>query len=155
MISTREAMERARASGLKVRMSLFFNDRGLEWFSAGVMLVWGLTLIAPGQTLDGPQYAAFGRFGITEAMWAYVFGTVGAVRLVALYINGNWPKTPHVRMLGSLFGALSWAQVAWLLTESTYVATGVWNTGSGVYALFAIVDLLGIARAGFDARYHR
>lgn len=155
MIPAREAMERARRGGTAARLLLVFNDRGLEWFSAFVMLGWGLTLITPGDTLAGPQYAAFGRFGMTEDAWAAVFGAVGLARLVALYINGQWPKSPHIRMAGSFFGAISWAQVAYLLTVSTYLSTGIANTGTAVYSLLALADLVGIARAAFDARYYR
>lgn len=154
MIPTREAMERARKAGLGARFLLIFNDRGLEWFSALVMLSWGITLALPGDTLSGAQYSAFSRFGMTEEAWAGVFSSVGLARLVALYINGQWPKSPHIRMLGSLFGAISWAQVAYLLTLSTYVATGIAATGTAVYSLMALADLVGIARAAFDARYY-
>jgi hypothetical protein len=147
-------MERARKAGLANRFLLIFNDRGLEWFSALVMLAWGITLALPGDTLAGPQYAAFGRFGMTEESWAWVFGVVGSARIAALYINGAWPRSPHVRMIGSTFGAISWAQVAYLLTLSTYFATGIAATGTAVYSLLALADLFGIARAAFDARYH-
>lgn len=154
MITTREAMERARRAGAASRFLLIFNDRGLEWFSAFVMLSWGVTLALPGDTLSGPSYAAFGRFGMTEEAWAGVFSAVGLARLVALYINGHWPKSPHIRMLGSLFGAISWGQVAYLLTLSTYFTTGIAATGTAVYSLLALADLFGIARAAFDARYY-
>lgn len=155
MQQTREAIEKARKLGLANRFALVLNDRGLEWFSALVMLSWGITLALPGDTLAGPQYAAFARYGITEPIWAGAFCGVGLARLVALYINGNWPRSPHIRMIGSLFGAMSWAQVAYLLTMGTYVETGVPATGTGVYGLLAMADLFGIARAAFDARYNR
>lgn len=155
MIRTREALERARQQGFLTRVLLFLNDRALEWFSALVMLGWGVTLILPGDTLAGPQYSAFSRFGFTEEFWAWAFSTVGIARLVALYINGKWPKSPHIRMMGSLFGAVSWAQVSYLLTQSSWMVTGVPTTGTVVYGLLALADLLGIARAAFDARYYR
>jgi hypothetical protein len=141
---------------LKTRLRAHVNDRALEWFSASIMLAWSLVLALPGQTLAGPSFAAFNRFDwMTEALWAWVFGVVGAARIVALYINGRWPKTPHIRMAGSLFGALSWAQVAWLITEGTYNATGVASTGTAVYTLLALADIFSIYRARFDARYYR
>ncbi len=151
---TREALERARQSGPLTRLMLFLNDRALEWFSAFVMLGWGVTLLFPGDTLAGAQYAAFARFGMTEEFWSWAFSIVGIARLVALYINGRWPKSPHIRMAGSLFGALSWAQVSYLLFVSSWAATGVPTTGPVVYGLLAMADLLGIARAAFDARYY-
>lgn len=155
MIETRLQIERARKGGLFTRFLLIFNDRGLEWFSALVMVGWGITLAMPGDTLAGPQYAGFLRFGFTEDLWAWAFGVVGIARIVALYINGQWPRSPLIRMVGSVFGAVSWAQVAYLVTLGTYVQTGVAATGTAIYSLLAIADLLGIARAAFDARYHR
>jgi hypothetical protein len=154
MIPTREAIERVRKTAPLARFLLIFNDRGLEWFSAFVMTGWGLVLLAPGSTLSGPQYKSFDRFGMTEDAWAGVFLAIGLARLVALYINGNWPRSPHIRMLGSLFGAISWMQVGYLLA-STYPETGILNTGVAVYLPLAIADFIGIARASFDARYHR
>lgn len=155
MIPSRNAIERARQAGVLTRFLLIFNDRGLEWFSAFVMLGWGVTLGLPGETLAGPSFAAFGRFGITEEVWAGVFSAVGLARVVALYINGQWPRSPHIRMVGSLFGAISWSQVAYLITVSTYGTTGTPATGTAVYTLLALADLIGIARAAFDARYYR
>lgn len=131
------------------------QDRALEWFSASVMVVWALVLVAPGDTLSGPQFSAFARHGMTEIGWALAFGAIGAARFAALFINGRWPRTPYVRMAGSLFGAVSWAQVAWLLMEGTYLRNGVLNTGTGMYALLALAELVSIFRAAFDARYYR
>ena len=155
MKATREAIEEARKRGVITRMLLHLNDRSLEWFSASVMLIWGITLLLPGETLSGPQYAAFNRFGLTEVFWSWAFGCIGMARLVALYINGRWPRSPLIRMAGAIFGAVSWMQVSYLLTASTYMVTGVPNTGMGVYAALAIADLIGVYRAAFDARYYR
>jgi hypothetical protein len=92
---------------------------------------------------------------MTEEFWACMFGVIGGARLVALYINGRWPKTPRIRKIGAFFGLVSWAQVAWLITEGTAVKTGVLSTGTGMYALLALADLVSIFRAAFDARYYR
>lgn len=154
MMRTREALELDRRGGLLTRLLLFFNDRGLEWFSGLAMLGWGVTLFMPGDTLAGPQYQGFARFGLTEEFWAFAFTIIGCTRLVALWINGQWPRSPHIRMCGSIFGAVSWAQVAYLLTVSTYGVTGVAATGTVIYSLLAFFDILGVARAAFDARYY-
>lgn len=131
------------------------RDRGLEWLSATIMLMWGFVLMAPGDTLAGPQYVAFLRFGATEEFWAFSFTAVGATRLAALYINGRWPRTPLIRMGGSLFGAISWGQVTWLLFESSVLQGQPWNTGVAAYGPMALAELLSIYRAAIDARYYR
>ena len=130
------------------------NDRALEWFSACVMLAWGAVLAFPGDTLSGASFMAFRQLHMTEYLWAWLFGAIGAARLAALYVNGRWPRTPHIRMVGALFGALSWAQVAWLIAEGTFFQTGVASTGMAVYGLLAAADLFSVYRAAFDARYY-
>lgn len=147
-------MTRPRPS-LDDKMHAAIHDRALEWFSGIVMLMWGFVLMAPGDTLAGPQYAAFLRFGATEEFWAFAFTGVGTMRLTALYINGRWPKTPLFRMGCALFGAVSWGQVTWLLLEVSLQTGGALNTGIAVYGPFALAELFSIYRASFDARYYR
>lgn len=118
------------------------------------MLSWGLTLSLPGELLSQPGFIAFHRFGLTETFLATAFASIGASRLVALFINGRWPSTPHIRMAGAIFGALSWGQVAWLLYESAAMNNTQIPTGPAVYALLAAFEVFAINRAAFDARYH-
>jgi hypothetical protein len=129
-------------------------DRTNEWFSSLVMIAWGATLALPGDLLSQPGFVAFRRFGMTEASWAALFAFVGAARLVALYINGRWPRSPHIRMVGALFGAVSWVQVSVLLYEAAGINNTPVTTGCAVYALLAAFELFSINRAAFDARYH-
>lgn len=136
------------------RTRSMFQDRGLEWFSAAVMVAWGVTLALPGNTLDGISFTAFQRHAwMTETFWAAALGLAGGARIAALYVNGRNPRTPYARMAGALFGALSWGQVCWLLTQGTYGQTGIASTGTGVYGLLAVADLFSIFRAAHDARY--
>lgn len=130
------------------------QDRALEWFCASAMLVWAVILGFDGDTLTGKAFAAFSRHGVSEIGWAITFGVVGGARYIALYINGRYPKTPIVRMVGSLFGAVSWAQISWLFTEATYLHDGIMSTGTGIYALLAVAEIISIFRAAFDARYY-
>jgi len=154
------ASERARmfrrGITLDERLHRALQDRGLEWFSAAVMVAWGVTLALPGDTLAGANFSAFQRYPwMTESFWASVFGVIGGMRLCALYINGKNPRTPYARMVGSLFGTVAWLQVSLLITEGTYGVTGIASTGTGVYALLAFADLVSIYRAAHDARYTR
>lgn len=138
-------------------LARFFNshaDRSIEWFSALAMLSWCITLMRPGDTFAAyPLYAEFGRYGLTESRLALAFGAVAVVRLVALFVNGRWPRSPILRMLGSGGGVLLWGQVA-VLQLIGAAANGVPSTGPGIYALLALAEALCIYRAAFDARYH-
>lgn len=129
------------------------KDRSPEWISSLFMLCWGFSLILPGDTLSGPQYAAFNRFGFTETLWSGIFLGVGFSRMTALYVNGRWPRGPLIRIAGSLFGAISWMHVSTLLYDASWGAGNPMNTGVGVYLVLAIFDSVGIVRAGVDVRY--
>jgi hypothetical protein len=131
------------------------DERAIEWYSALVMMSWGATLAMPGDTLSAPAFAAFSRYGVTEDMWAAAFCTAGGARIIALYINGRWPRTPYVRIACSLFASVSWAQIGWLLFEGSYLTTGTFTTGPLTYALLALFDIISVYRAAFDARYNR
>lgn len=130
-------------------------DRSMEWFSASAMLVWCLVLAQPGDTLTlSPSFSEFVRSGLTETRLAAIFGLVGGARIVALIINGRWPRSPLFRMSGAMLGCMIWAQIAWLQYLGS-AASGAISTGVGVYALLALADLANIYRAAFDVRYHR
>lgn len=129
-------------------------DRTNEWFSSLVMIAWAATMGLPGDLLSQPGFVAFHRFGMTESAWSLLFAFVGTARLVALYINGRWPRSPHIRMVGALFGAVSWVQVSILFYEAAGINNTPVTTGCMVYALLAAFELFSINRAAFDARYH-
>ncbi|MES2697370.1 MAG: hypothetical protein V4773_28145 [Verrucomicrobiota bacterium] len=140
---------------LLIWASARLQDRSPEWMSSLFMIVWGVSLMLPGNTLDGPQYAAFKRFGFTEDLWAFVFLGFGVARLTALYVNGRWPRGPLIRIAGSIFGAISWLHVSNLLYDAGWAERGVMNTGTGVYFIVAVFDFLGVLRAAVDVRYKR
>jgi hypothetical protein len=129
-------------------------DRTNEWFSSLVMIAWAATMALPGDLLSQPGFVAFHRFGMTEAIWSFLFAFVGTARSVAFYINGRWPRSPHIRMIGALFGAVSWIPVSVLLYEAAGINNIPITTGCAVYALLAAFELFSINRAAFYARYH-
>lgn len=129
------------------------TDRAIEWFSAGVMVAWGVTLSLPGDTLSQPGFVAFRRFGFSEEFWIFFLTFFGVLRLAALYINGRWPKSPYIRMVCAACGAFVWGQVAYRIYEAAAINNTPVSTGSAVYGLLAAFELFSIYRAAFDARY--
>jgi hypothetical protein len=127
--------------------------RDTEWLSAFVMCAWAFILILPGDALAGPSFSAFHRQGLTEVFWACVFGSVGCVRIAALYINGRNPRTPYARMLSAAFGFVAWGYVGTLVYLGTMDQLGVISPGCGVYGVLALAEIRSIYRAGYDARY--
>lgn len=142
-------------SPMRVRFVRHMQDRSTEWFSSIVMLGWGIVLALPGQTLAAPQFSAFRRFGLTEASWAFIFCFAGITRMIALYINGRWPRTPAIRMFFATFGAISWVHVAALLLRASYDNGVPLSPGPVVYSVLALYELIAVLRASIDDRYYK
>lgn len=123
------------------------SDRGPEWISALIMTGWGIALALPPEVMTGANW--FTRSG-SEASWAVIFGFVGGSRCTALLIASlraaGGVAVPFVRMLGSLFGAIVWGQIAYLV--------GLRHTSpeAVTYTVIAVSDLFSIFRAAYDAR---
>lgn len=118
------------------------------------MLAWGFVLGQPGDTLAAPNFQEFVVQGLTEERLAWLFGAVGAARLVTLAINGRWPRTPLARVFGSAAGAIMWSQIASMFGVSWWWY-GFAGTGFAIYGLLAAADLFSIYWAAFDVRYQR
>lgn len=130
-------------------------DRSTEWLSALIMVGWAVVLAQPGEAFTiSPIFGEYLRSEITETRLAVAFCIVGISRCVVLYINGRWPKSPLMRMLGSGIGCVLWGQVATIQAISTS-HTGQWTTGFVVYGLLSLSELACVYRAAFDARYQR
>ncbi len=131
-------------------------DRSIEWLSSLFMINWAFVLALPGNTLaTSPAFSEFARYHLTEPKLAAIMGGIGCMRAAALYINGRWPRTPVLRMIGSLFSSLIWGQIACLQAMGSVAETGAISTGAGVYGLLACAEILCVYRAAFDARYAR
>lgn len=83
------------------------QTRSVEWLLASMMVAWGVGLMLPGDTMSLPQYRMLGAIA-PEYVWAAWSVSMGAVRLVALYINGSWRRTPLFRVTGAGLGLIWW-----------------------------------------------
>lgn len=127
--------------------------RDNEWLAAAIMCGIAFILALPGDSLAGPAFSAFHRLGLTETFWACVFGSIGGLRLAALYINGRNPRTPYARMAGAFFGFMAWGYVGILVFMGTMDQLGAFNIGLAVFGSLAVAELRSLYRASYDARY--
>lgn len=130
------------------------KDRAIEWYSASVMVAWGVTFAFPGNLLSKPDFVGFHRYTTSDAFLASLFSIMGAAGLIALYINGRWPRGPIVRILRGTFGCVAWALVAYAFYEAAQMNKTPIGTGPLVYALLALFEFVSIYRAAYDVRYH-
>ena len=120
--------------------------RELEWAAAIVLLGVALSLLAPGATFSRPTFAAFQAIA-PEGTWGMGLLGIATVRMLGLWINGNWHRSPIIRCGTAFAGAGAWFGLAWLLAHDGYPG---WNTGVGAYAALGLLDAFAFARSSFD-----
>jgi hypothetical protein len=88
-----------------------YPTRTVEHMLAWMILVWSYSVAMPGQMLTGPTFAYLLAIAPEEA-WGACGMFIGAARLVALYLNGNWRRSPGLRLIGAMFGMIWWVVVS-------------------------------------------
>lgn len=156
----------------RVSLAIIENGRATEWLTSSVLLIFAFTLALPGDTLAGEGFRVFRILGMDEAMLSTPLALVGAARLVALYINGNWRRSPILRAIGAIIGAavlgslgmaFGWAYVetVWHAMQQSQTWLGFFvlisaglgpSTGAGTYTVLAAFDILATLRSGADIR---
>ena len=129
-------------------------DRAVEWLCAGVMVWWCIALSLPGSLMQTPLFAGFANVGMTQDQWAGMFGVIGMLRCVVLFVNGRWPKTPFFRAVGAALGAFIFFELTVRFAEASLINHGPWQTGTGVYCLLGVSEMFSVYRAMHDARYY-
>ena len=123
------------------------GDRALEWLFAGLMILWGLYVMAPIDTFRDAQYALMTQTA-PEPVWGAFSLAIGFVRIVALWVNGSWRRTPAIRLLSSIIGVMWWIALGFLL-----VAGPEYNVPAGVvyYLGFIGAEIFSCWRSSADA----
>ncbi|MBI5114354.1 MAG: hypothetical protein HZA68_20505 [Rhodovulum sp.] len=125
------------------------QTRTVEWMLASLLVAWGLGVLAPGDALTVGGLAALLAWW-PETAWGAAIATLGAARLVALWINGRRRQTPIVRVAGSFLGAVWWAVIWYALWAGT--SAGPRPASMSYYPVLIGFELFSIYRGAFDAR---
>ena len=129
------------------------QERATEWLSSFFMIAWAAALAGKGDTFALAGYHEFARQGLDANQCATFLAIVGTMRIASLIINGAWPRSPIIRLVGASFGVTIWATVSILLWMGTYRDLHVATPGSFVYGLMVVFEFLSIYRATLDVRY--
>lgn len=97
-----------------------YPTRTVEHMLAWMIIVWSAAVVMPGNMMQGPNYQYLLAIA-DERFWGWSGIVLGAQRLIALYINGNWRRTPILRFVGAMTG-----MVWWLILSALY-GLGVQN----------------------------
>lgn len=121
--------------------------RLFEWFSSVTMLLMAFTLALPGDTLERGALKPIAQMGVSEESLAVFFTCIGAVRCLALYLNGHinnfrvGPKGAVIRACCAGLGCVIFAEFT---TALVYDALFVSNAPALNIAVFG-------AMSGFEA----
>ncbi|QDC11286.1 hypothetical protein FHY55_19510 [Oceanicola sp. D3] len=145
----------------RLAFAIIEQGRATEWLTSAVLLGFALTLALPGDTFAGSGYAGFRNLNFDEAMISTSLALLASSRIAALYINGNWRRSPMVRAVGATVGATIFAMLAvtfgwqWITAGGPFQQSIALGTGTATYGLLALFDLLAAYRSGADASISR
>lgn len=130
-----------------------FPARAPEWLNGLYMLPWGLYVLTHPQLFTLPQTAPLfsgmagmvGGVQYASLIWGGIPAVVGALRIMALCINGFWSATPKIRLVCSFASAFVWTQIVVGLMKS-----GLPNTGLIIYTGLIFADIYSSFRATWD-----
>jgi hypothetical protein len=139
----------------RIASALIEHGRATEWLTSLVLLGFAGALALPGDTMQSTGFAAFRAVGLDEASIVMVLTLVAGGRLTALYINGNWQRTPELRAAGAVVGAVIFGFLAFAFGWPYLAGFGNASTGASTYSVLALFDILAAYRSGADARLSR
>lgn len=133
-----------------VRFNHKFTSRATEWLFALFLVGWFVVLLAFPSIFTAPNTAA--QFATLNAAFgqipvAFTCGTMGIVRLIALWINGRSAGTPYIRMAMAFFSCFFW----WNISLGLFLS-GVPTTGWAIYPAILLFEMINVLRAASDAR---
>lgn len=123
-------------------------DRLFEWYAASYLLAFGWLVVSAGGILTPRGFGALVGTGLTEDLLGLATAGFGGVWMAALYINGNWRRTPFLRLACAAFGAGLWSAIAFGSTgagEAQQI-----STGTATYGLVALFTIIAASRIGHD-----
>lgn len=90
-----------------------YPTRTVEHMLAWMIVIWSLAVAWPGKMLVGPQYEYLIVI-MPEWAWGWTGVVLGTGRLLALYFNGNWRRSPGLRWFGAMTGLVWWTVLSGL-----------------------------------------
>lgn len=132
------------------------HGRAAEWLSSLAILLLGLSLLLPGETMaTSPSYRGFVTFGLADIQVGILATAISGTRIIALYANGRWRRSPGIRAVGAVLGTAFWACVVTAFAWPYWTDVTDAPTTALAYFSFVLADLISAYRSGGDARMAR
>ncbi len=127
-----------------------FKLRAIEWGLAAMLFCMGtIFLNADFNFNNSPALSELARLN-SEKFWGWLCITIGGMRLVALWMNGAWRRSPYVRALTALFSSLLWLQITLGLVVQPLLTIGI-----AIFPFLIFLDWFSVWRAMDDADTYR
>lgn len=130
-----------------LKLTKTFPVRVMEWWTAGLMVSWGIACwnITP-EGWASPHYTGLARLADNHT-WGAITATIGLLRLAALFRNGGWRPSPHLRAAGAFLACFAWLQLS-----LGYLTADASSMAIAVYPWLLLADIYNVFRASSDAR---
>lgn len=140
--------ENRDASMTWVNLKEHFEARVTEWFGGAVLAVWGAYLTLTPGIFDGPVHLVWSGLAsiAPQVYWGFGAFLVGVIRLVALFITGQWGLTPIIRVFTSFASIFVWF---WVMVG--FYRAGIQHPGFIIYGALIMADMFSAHRAASDA----
>jgi hypothetical protein len=123
-----------------------FPVRASEWALSVMIFNWGVVLLLNDNLFSiSPSYNTFSSM-MPEQAWGLVCLLVGLMRILFLFINGLWRRSPHLRLIGAFAACFFWFQIT-----AGFIYSGTWSTGLAIYPVLLLLDFHNVLRAATDA----
>lgn len=129
--------------------------RLFEWCMAVMMLLMAVTLVLPGDTMERAALKPIAEMGFSEENMALFFGSVGILRIMALYLNGHinnyvvGPKGAYIRAVGAAGGCFIMGQLCGALIFDAFRADSP-SLNIPVFGTLAMFEALSVYIAVLD-----
>lgn len=126
--------------------------RLFEWVMTFIMLGMACTIVYAPETIGKSAFRYMLVIVASPLAIGMFFWIVGAVRVVALLLNGHSPLWgPRLRAIGALGGALIWA---WMAVALIYLTNDTGSPSLGIFNWVGLAagEIISCARAGADVR---
>ena len=133
-----------------MRSEAAYPDRVIEWMFAVMMASWGAYLLLPMETFDNPQYAVLAVLA-PEQVWGVFSIAIAAVRMIALWINGRWRRTPAIRCGCSTIGVIWWCSMIFLIVGAPQPHPPAGLVWYPVFCVFEVISCWRSAADGFHS----
>jgi hypothetical protein len=84
-----------------------YPTRTVEHMLAWMLVVWSAAVAYPSNMMVGKTFAYLIAIA-PEWWWGWSGILLGSARLFALYLNGNWRRSPGLRFIGAMMGLIWW-----------------------------------------------